>query len=279
MVQSTEIDLLEWPSTQTVYLTLDLECDYGTALEVNKYKAARRTADLASILESYGAPLTCFLQTEVLERAPEAVNALQTADIPVEFHAHSHTHPSRSQADIEYEISESVRRIATEFGSEQIGFRFPDGAAEEGDYQILSDHDVVFSSSLFPSWRPGRFNNTDQPRSPFRHRPSGVFEFPFTVHSQIVRVPISISYLKFFGRSFEWLVRQSTPDVIVFDMHMHDLFVPSTFSRLSPRYQLIYSRRKHAGPTVLKRFIRTMNKKDYTFERLTGLYSTITTDD
>lgn len=279
MIQSTEINRLEWPSPQTVYLTLDLECDYGTALPLNKYEAARRTADLASILESYGAPLTCFLQTEVLERAPEAVRALQTADIPVEFHAHSHTHPSRSQADIEYEVSESVQRITTEFGSEPIGFRFPDGAAEQGDYQILSDHDVVFSSSLFPSWRPGRFNNTGQPRSPFRHRPSGIVEFPFSVHSQIIRIPISISYLKFFGRSFEWLVRQSPPDVIVFDMHMHDLFVPATFSRLSSRYQLIYSRRKHAGASVLKRFIRMMNEKDYTFGQLTTPYNAVKTDE
>jgi hypothetical protein len=56
-----------------VYLTLDLECEFGTALRENTYYAARYTDEPISLLKEMDVPLTCFLQTELLDERPEAV--------------------------------------------------------------------------------------------------------------------------------------------------------------------------------------------------------------
>lgn len=269
---------LSWPDDPEVYLTLDFECDYGTALDRNDFEAAEAVSRLVDIVEPYSAPITCFLQTELLEEAPEAVEELAAADIPVSFHAHSHTHPCRDEADVEYEVRESVERIRSEFGSDPVGYRFPDGNLLEGDYEVLARHGVSFSSSVFPSWRPGQFNNVRQARNPFRHVPTDIVEIPFTVHSDIVRVPVSISYMKFLGAPFDWLLRRRPPDTIVFDMHLHDFVVPETFSSLPLQYRLIYSRNKHAGVELFDRFLGSLERRGYRFGQLTELYSRLDGD-
>ncbi|MFC6733709.1 polysaccharide deacetylase family protein [Haladaptatus sp. DYSN1] len=265
-----------WPVEKTVYLTLDLECDYGTALDENVYGATDATADLARLLDRHGVPLTCFLQTELLAETPDAVWALSDAVQPVEFHAHSHTHPRRDRADVPTEVRASVEAIRDTFETEPLGFRFPDGAAHEEDYRALAAEGVAFDASLFPSVRPGRFNNLGEPLYPFRHDPTGVVELPFTVYAPHLRVPVALSYLKLLGWPFEQLVTRAPPSVIVFDMHMHDLVAPPAFGALPRRYQAIYARNKHDGFATLDRFIETLLERGYRFDVMTSLYHTVT---
>jgi peptidoglycan/xylan/chitin deacetylase (PgdA/CDA1 family) len=278
MESTEETRPLSWPDEPEIYLTLDFECDYGTAVSRNNFEAARAVSRLTDVVERYSAPITCFLQTELLEEAPEAVNALASADIPVSFHAHSHTHPCRDDADVEYEVGESVERIRSEFGSDPIGYRFPDGNLLRSDYGVLASNGVSFSSSVFPSWRLGQFNNVRRARTPFRHVPTDVVEIPFTVHSDLIRVPVSISYMKFLGSPFDWLLRRWPPDTIIFDMHLHDFVVPEAFSSLPPQYRLIYSRNKHAGLDMFDRFLASLERRDYRFGELTELYERLSGD-
>lgn len=267
------VDIIEqFPFDNRVFLSLDLECDYGTALEQNSYDAATATDELATLLESFEVPLSCFLQTELLTENRDAVDALATADIPVEMHVHSHTHPPYEAADVSYEVCESVQRVRDAFGTSPVGFRFPDGSINAADYQILADNHIAFSSSVFPSLRPGRFNNLDQPRRPFRHRSSGIVELPFTVFSRYFPVPVALSYLKLLGAPFEKLIQERPPPMIVFDFHMHDLVVPPAFEDLPLFYQGIYTRNKQRGFEMLAEFISTLQDKGYTFEPISILY-------
>jgi peptidoglycan/xylan/chitin deacetylase (PgdA/CDA1 family) len=261
-----------------VFLTLDLECDYGTALEENRYDAATSTDELASLLESFEVPVSCFLQTELIEMCPDAVNNLLIADVPVEMHAHSHTHPDHDDADVTYEVSESLRRVRGEFGTSPIGFRFPDGSFDGTEYQVLADNQVQFSSSVFPSFRPGRFNNLAQPTTPFQHLTSGIVELPFTVFSKYLPVPVALSYLKLIGMPFRTLVDDQPPRVIVFDFHMHDLVVPPAFENLSPLYRGIYTRNKREGFAILSDFINTLQKRGYNFAPISQLYQEVADD-
>lgn len=263
------------PLEKRVFLTLDFECDYGTALEQNSYDSARATENLVDLLESYDVPLSCFLQTELLTAVPEAVNELEAAEVPVEMHAHSHTHPPRGAADVEFEVQESVTRVRDQFRTSPLGFRFPDGAMGSADYQVLAANDIAFSSSVFPSVRPGRFNNLDQPCRPYLHQPSGVVELPFTVLSKYVPVPVALSYLKLLGSPFKQLVNLRPPSTIIFDFHMHDLVVPPAFEELPSRYQRIYRRNKRRGFDILSAFIQTLQSKGYTFEAISTLYEEV----
>ncbi|WP_458189228.1 polysaccharide deacetylase family protein [Haladaptatus sp. NG-WS-4] len=264
--------LEEWPTNKTVFLTLDLECDYGTAIKQNRYDAARRISPLVEFLEEFDLPLTCFLQTELLDVAPEVVHKLETANTAVEFHPHSHTHPRRSFADLEFEISESVTRLRDRFETEPLGFRFPDGAAKTSDYALLAEYDIAFDASLFPSWRPGRFNNRTRSRFPFRHTKTGIIELPFTVFSEQLRVPVALSYMKLFGRPYEWMIHSRPPSVLVFDFHMHDLMVPPAFNHLPQPYRLAYRRRRDTGFDIFRRLIKKLQNDSYQFGLMTDLY-------
>lgn len=265
-------DVFDWPVERTVVLTLDLECDYGTALRTNAYDAAAKTPMLRSFLESYDAPLTCFLQTEVLEEVPEAVETLERASVPVDFHAHSHTHQHPKRADFEHEIDESLDRVADRFSNGVVGYRFPDGAIPAEGYRLLADRDVDFSSSLFPTWRPGRFDNSKRPITPHEPVPE-LLELPITPYSASVRIPTSISYLKVLGRPYETLMNRRPPDVIVFDIHMHDLVPTSTLESLPLPYRLVYERNRDRGFSILRRLVETLRRRGYRFTTMSDLYA------
>lgn len=266
----------EWPIEKTVALTLDLECDYGTALETNTYEAAKHTPKLRSFLEGYDVPLTCFLQTELLEEVPEAVQTLERASVPVDFHAHSHTHPHPKRANFEKELDASLDRIADRFSTDVVGYRFPDGAIPTDGYEMLAGRNVDFSSSLFPTWRPGRFDNLDRTVTPHEPLP-GLTELPLTPFSSVIRVPVSISYLKFLGRLYQKLVSRYPPKVIVFDIHMHDLSAPSTIDSLPLPYRMIYERNRDQGYSVLRQFVEDLQQRGYRFVTMSELYTELET--
>lgn len=46
-------ELLDWPDDPTIYLTLDLECDFGTALTENRYDAVDHVDRLIQLLERH----------------------------------------------------------------------------------------------------------------------------------------------------------------------------------------------------------------------------------
>lgn len=266
----------QWPVEKTVALTLDLECDYGTALETNTYEAAKHTPKLRSFLEEYDVPLTCFLQTELLEEAPEVVKTLQQASVPTDFHAHSHTHPHPKHANFEEELDASLKLIEDRFSNDVVGYRFPDGAIPTNGYKMLADRNVDFSSSLFPTWRPGRFDNLDRTITPHEPLP-GLTELPLTPFSSVVRIPVSISYLKLLGGLYQKLVSRYPPDVIIFDIHMHDLTTPSTISSLSLPYRMIYERNREHGYSVLSQFVEALQERGYRFETMSKLYMDLKT--
>lgn len=267
------IRLDRWPVDKTVFLTLDLECDYGTAIRPNHFESASRTRVLTDILEKHSVPLTCFLQTEVIEKAPAGIRTLENSDVDVEFHAHSHTHPSRTEADVQYEVSKSINLVESRFDTNPVGYRFPDGAAHESDYHILSEFGVPFNASLFPSWRPQRFDNRDAPLYPYRHVDSGVVELPFTVYSDRIRIPVALSYLKLLGRPFQWPVRHRPPSTIVFDLHMHDLVEPAAYEELPTPYQMIYSRNSERGADILDQLLCSLSEAGYSFSTMSDLYT------
>lgn len=264
--------LQEWPADRRVYLTLDLECDFGTALSHNVYHAARQIDVLIDLLERHGVPLTVFLQTELFEEAPEAVARLRDATIPIEVHPHTHTHPPRSEAEPGKEIETSVEHVRERFDPDPLGFRFPDGATRPGDPERLRETDVDFDASLFPTRRPGRFDNADAPQYPFVHDGAEIVELPFTVLGERISVPVSLSYLKLLGRPFEWAVRSRPPSVIVFDLHMHDLVPTPAVDSLPPHYQLVYARNASRGPAILDGLLEALAAQGYTFGLMSELY-------
>lgn len=258
---------LSWPAPNTVYLTLDLECDFGTALAKNTYEAVDHVDKLVALLETTDAPLTCFVQTELLDKRPDAVETLRNCRTTIKFHPHSHTHSERAESSVRQEIETSTDRYFEYFGRWPEGYRFPNGNVRDTDYRLLAAQGYEFDASVFPTWRPGHFNNTGSTTVPTYIDRFEIFELPFTVASSLVPIPTGLSYCQVFGRPFVYYLTREPPSTVVFNFHVHDLVTPETVTELSPLYRAIYTR-NDSGLSLLKELIETFRASGYSFDTL-----------
>lgn len=259
-----------WPTGRRFYLTLDLECDFGTALRQNTYQALEAADRLAALLDTLDIPLTCFVQTEVLDEKPEAVEILRDA-VDVTFHPHSHTHRPRNRTDIDDEVATSTERYRDYFGAKPEGYRLPNGNIRPEDYRTLAAHGYSFDASVFPSWRPNHFDNTDAPIEPQYLNEFDLFEIPFTVYSETVRIPSSLSYCRVLGRPFLWTLINFPPNTVVFNIHMHDLVTPRSYRHLTRFYRFLYRRNDH-GFKLLERILEEFSAREYNFSTIDRLH-------
>ncbi|SDG29367.1 polysaccharide deacetylase family protein [Halorientalis regularis] len=264
--------LYDWPDDRRVYLTVDFECDFGTALKENRYQSVQEVGTLVSLIEQFDVPLTCFVQTEVLDHHPEMVERLREAAVPVTFHPHSHTHRPRDETSISEEIERSTERYRDYFGERPVGYRFPNGNVQPSDYELLAEHGYAFDASVFPSWRPGHFDNTGEPSRPTYHADYDLFELPFTVYSNRLRIPTALSYCQVIGWPYTSLLSYSSPSVLVLNIHMHDLVKPPSRSDLPLPYRLLYSRNAR-GDRTLTDLLSVFSERGYTFDTLDSAHS------
>lgn len=267
---------LSWPFDRTVYLTLDVECDYGTALQENTYGALDATDDFVSLLERLDYPLTCFVQTEVLDVQPDRVAALQDGNFPSSFHPHSHTHSRREASDVRDEVERATRRFTEYFGERRTGYRFPNGTVGPGDYALLAEHGYAFDASIFPTWRPGHYENLRASSAPSFHPGADIYELPFTVGSRLLPIPTGLSYCRMLGRPFIAALVNRPPATVVFNVHMHDLVTPPSYDSLSPLYRFLYGR-NDTGFEILERVLTSFERLGYTFRLLDEAHEALAT--
>jgi|GEM_PF-734395 len=278
----TDREGIAWPVDRQVYLTLDFECDYGTALSTNTYEAVTHVDDLVELVERLAVPLTVFVQTELLDERPETVTALRNAAVDVRFHPHSHTHRGRLEdpdADHERTVTEvetSTERYREFFDRDPVGYRFPDGNVRDRDYAVLADAGYEFDASVFPSWRPGRFDNTDELTVPSYRAEHDVVEIPFSVFHDRLRIPTALSYCRLLGRPYTELLLARPPSTIVFNVHMHDLVTPPSYADLSPFYRAVYARNPR-GLAILERVLGGLAARGYSFGTIDHVHDVLRT--
>lgn len=273
-MHSKKSTVSEWPFQQTVFLTVDFECDFGTALHTNRYEAIEHVNELVSLLEWLNIPLTCFVQTEILTKHPETIETLCNAAVPISFHPHSHSHKPRNKTSVEREIEKSTRKYCNFFNDDPVGYRFPNGNVRDRDYEKLADYGYQFDASVFPSWRPGYFNNAFVETTPSYKEPYDIFELPFTVYSESIRIPTALSYCQVIGRPYIYLLKKYPPSTIVLNIHMHDLVRPSTISELPTHYKKLYSRNAD-GKSILTDILLSLSRQKYKFKTLDEAHSSL----
>ena len=223
-------------------LTLDVEQDFGARLSIPSFEGLSHIPELVDLLKRRDIPLTCFIQGSILETHQAEIEPLATLD--AEFELHSYSHPKKEEHNIREEIDNGLRAYFKYFRTSPSGYRAPQGVIREEDYAILSHSGFTYDSSVFPTFRPGIFNNMNKPTTPYRVNGSNILEVPFSVTSPLVRIPIALSYIKLLGRPFlELLKRVRCPDLIVFDSHLVDLFSLNCLADI-PRQDLSLVSRK-----------------------------------
>ena len=83
-----------------------------------------------------------------------------------DYHCHSHTH-NTANFDSKIEISQCALIFEKTFGYKALGYRAPQGVLYDGDVNLIKENGFKFSSSIFPSYRPGKYNNLSLPIDPY----------------------------------------------------------------------------------------------------------------
>ncbi len=269
---------------KTVCLTLDVEQDYGDLLDEPSYEGLKHIPDLVNFCKQRNIPLTCFVQGSLFETQPAEIKRL--AELDVDFELHSYSHPRLKEMNVEMEIKKGKEAYCRFFDREPMGYRSPLGSINNGDYETLAAYGFKFDSSLFPSFRPGVFNNLRGPTKPYRLNTPEIIEFPVAVLSQLVRIPIALGYIKLLGKPYLYLLKRSSlPGLIVFGFHLHDLFNLSSSNKIPlEKFPFIYRRifkriyqGEQDGLMLLDELIRMFQRKGYTFLTLKDVYEAIST--
>jgi peptidoglycan/xylan/chitin deacetylase (PgdA/CDA1 family) len=270
---------------KVVCLTLDVESDYAGLLEKPSYQGLDRIETLIEFIEQKNLPLTCFVQGSLFETHPDELTKLAAVN-NVEFELHSYFHDeTKGEGILEIEIGKGREAFKKFVGKPPSGYRSPLGVIRKRHYEVLRANNFKFDSSVFPSIRPGVFQNLDKPTMPYLVKGTGIIEFPFSVFSSFFRVPIGLSYIKLFGRPYLSLLKASKlPDFIVFGFHIHDLFDLSSSRKVIPRkfssmerivFNRLYKERQKNGLSTLDKVVNLLIQKGYKFSTLGDVYEVL----
>ena len=271
---------------KTVCLTLDVEHDFGTLLNKPTFFGLNNIPVLVDLLKDKDIPLTCFIQGSLLDKYPDEISYFNNVD--VEFEPHSYHHPHPNSMNFSIEIQKSKGAYKNFFARNPVGYRSPDGYINSPDYfEQLINSGFYYDSSVFPSFRPHRFNNLLSEIEPYYLNNKKIIEFPFSVVSKTIRIPISLSYIKLLGSPYFSLLKlKSLPRLIVFDFHLHDLtqlpsvneiFSQNILSFFEARiYKKIYHDKGDTGISLFIDTVRMFEKAGYKFAKLEDIYRALT---
>jgi len=261
-------------------LTLDMEPDYGDPdgnirLLENQDYFKRYT----QIINKYNAKVTMFTVTSLFERFGEHFKRLGD-HIPLELAAHSHTHDPNNGATRE-EVDKAAQVIRRVNGHSPLGYRAPYGQITKEGLGHLLDFGYDYDSSVYTSFRPGKFgySNMHMPNSPFRvtRGDENLLELPFTSLSA-VRIVFGLSYVKLLGwgiYSALWSLF-GLPDVALSLSHPHDFyfdkladFHPSSLERVA------LSRNASHAFDYYDKMVGKLEKAGYEFLHLSEIFTHI----
>lgn len=252
---------LEQENTELKYIcyTMDLEEDHAGYLH-NYYEGLDYLERFIQVVKARELHPSFFVQAKLIEKFPEKIELLRDNNYDIHFHSYSHS--LRKQKDIKNlrkEIEKSKEIYQDFFGNRPIGYRFPLGVLREEVYLILNELEFKFDSSIFPTFRPGFFNNLSKPLMPYVV--NDIIEIPFSVISKMIRIPVSLSYIKLFYPLHFLKSYHFSP--LIFNFHMHDLFLINSTKKLSPVKKLPYIRKSKSGLDIFLNFHEKMIKEEY----------------
>jgi len=152
------------------------------------------------------ASTTCFVVSSLVDRHPEAIEALADADFEVASHTHSHELLSGLSADRRRdELADSRARLESLTGQSVTGFRAPAFDITDDHFHLLADTGYDYDSSIvasraIPGWYGGEYDlETPAPATAVDPAASaGLAELPASVMPGL-RLPLTGTWLRFFG--------------------------------------------------------------------------------
>ena len=248
---------------QLFSLTLDLENDWNFDDPELDHAVLEHLGEFIELIQECGVPLSVFVVGRTLERFPAAVERLQSA-LDCEFHLHSYRHDLSKSYDFESEVRSGMDAYRDFFGRDPIGYRAPQGNIESAEFGVLEDLGFEFDSSVFPSYRPGTYNNLAAPLTPYvPDTASTLLEIPVGVF-HVLRIPVSHSYFKLFGWPLSRLLSVAPlPDVLVYNVHLHDLYWTASHDELDAPKRWIMKRNLTRAESLFRANVERIRARGY----------------
>ncbi len=258
-------------------VTLDFEKDYGHRVgDFNILKSYKQINFFTKLIKKYKLPISSFIVTKLLKnkRYTDLLHSFSS-----DYHAHSHTHDIFNY-DSKYEIFESFYIFKKYFGYKPLGYRAPQGVLNYNDIDYLKSAGFLFSSSVFPSFRPFLFNNLSKSNLPFSYS-NGIIEYPFAATND-KRLIISLSYIKLYGLNYlkKLLNQNSLPNILVLDTHLHDfIFNLISYKKLPLKYKILYRRNYKESFSLFLYLVNFLKKQRYNFITMSELHDRVENGD
>lgn len=192
-------------------LTFDLE-EYERAGEKGfdiGYKGGRIVQKL---LERTGVKATFFVTASFYERFPDFVKDISVCH-EIAFHGLNHQDDYQEMPEDEAvkKLTKGKNQIEKGLSQKIEGFRAP--RMRPPSYAVLKKVDFLYSSSLHPTYVPGRYNHLQSPRSPFVSE--GVLEIPVSV-APLFRLPVSWMWFRQLGVTYAKVVTMMIKDLCIY---------------------------------------------------------------
>ena len=260
-------------------ITLDLEtaAPHIEPKECPLLHDAELAGRLGEVLQRHQAKLTTFVVGRVLEEAGEVVER-HAAQLDPEFELHSYSHDV-ADPDGRSEIQRARDAYAAYFHREPMGYRAPWGRISRDGVARLAETGFKYDSSIFPSFRPGVFNNLRRPNRPFLYgngAGGSLLELPMAAVPTL-RLVVGMSYLKFFGLRFYRAAFSifGMPDPLVFGMHLHDFKLhPEALAGADlPRWVKAYhGANVTKAMDIFEAFLAYLRRRGYSFVHMSEVY-------
>jgi len=258
---------------KTACITLDLESDWFVDEPGRTYQTVEYLDAYIELIQSVDVPVTVFVVGRLLEERPDVVERLDAA-LDCEFHLHSYAHDPEMSRGFRSDLREGIEAFESFFGHRPQGYRAPLGKISAENLVTLDDEGLAFDSSIFPSYRPGAYNNLDAPTHPYRPAGTdGLVEFPIGV-LPYVRIPTAQSYLKLGGQAYIRLLDLlEPPDPLVFLSHLHDFIdTPANEYRSQPM-KAIQQRNLTESASLFQELVQQLTAMGYRFRTIGELYA------
>lgn len=250
------------PSKKQFALTLDLENDWYFDESGYDHLTFEYIEEFIRLIDELSVPLTVFVVGKTLEKHPDGVDRL-ASDLDTEFHLHSYRHePSTNSFREELRLGKEAFR--NHFGADPVGYREPYGDIAPEQFPVLADEGFDFDSSVFPSYRPGVYNNLNAPLEPYTpEQAPRLLEIPLGVFRG-TRIPLSQNYLKLFGKPLVNLLSVAPlSNTLVYNVHLQDLYRTDSHEMLSGLKQRIINRNLDKSAEILEESVERIRSRGY----------------
>lgn len=254
-------------------LTLDLEEDWTIHNQPEYNPTFEYLDDYIEMIAQVGIPLSIFVMGRTIDRHGWVVDKIRK-NLDVEFHLHSYQHDITKSYDFDEEVARAIEAYESFFGETPIGYRAPQGNVTPEEWIKLEDAGFQFDSSIFPSYRPGVYNNLSEPTSPYYPDVTeNLLEIPFSVVPRL-RIPIAQNYLKLLGRPYRYLLRTAAlPDLIVFDSHLQDFYLTKFYDNLDFPQKYLMLRNLDESKDIFIEFMENLKIRGYEFIKISDVYN------